>query len=228
LDFQIRTKTTFGCRKSMTMNNMGWINNLRDRLTGPLPGRAAQYRMASAKRLEELGEVVAPPDDARVACVLHLLHYADGAWRTVLIERTPNPRDRHSGQISFPGGRVEPSDLSLEAVALRETHEEVGVPTDQVELLGRLTELYIPVSNYLVFPFVGLLHGTATFKPQPGEVEDILRPSMEVFTHQDNRKVTDLFVGQGIKIKDVPYFDVEGRVVWGATAMIMNEFLEML
>jgi 8-oxo-dGTP pyrophosphatase MutT (NUDIX family) len=207
---------------------MAWIDDLRGKLEGPLPGRAAQYKMASARRLEELGDAPVPPDDARVACVLHLLHYADGAWRTVLIERTPNPRDRHSGQISFPGGRVEPTDLSLEAVALREAEEEVGVPSEQVELLGRLTELYIPVSNFVVYPFVGLLHGTAGFRPQPGEVEHILRPGMEVFLDHHSRKVTDVAVGQGIKIRDVPYFDVEGRVVWGATAMIMNEFLELL
>ena len=212
----------------MTLFQDTLVDTLRTRLAGPLPGREAQYKMASLRRLEELGPHHVPPPDAKVACVLNLLHRQGDTWHTVLIQRSTNPRDRHSGQISFPGGRVEPSDLSLEAVALRETHEEVGVPTDQVELLGRLTELYIPVSNYLVFPFVGLLHGTATFRPQPGEVEDILRPGMEVFTHPDNRKITDINIGQGIKIKDVPYFDVEGRVVWGATAMIMNEFLEML
>ena len=121
---------------------------LRQRLKQPLPGREAQFKMASLRRLEELGPNLVPPPGAKVACVLHLIHWADGAWRTVLIERSANPRDRHSGQVSFPGGRYEESDGVLEQVALREAEEEVGVLPEQVTILGRLTELYIPVSNF--------------------------------------------------------------------------------
>lgn len=113
-------------------------------------------------------------------------------------------------------------------VALRETEEEVGVPAQQVEILGQLTELYIPVSNFLVHPFVGLLHGTARFVPQAGEVEAVLTPPLAAFQQPGNRKTTDIKINQAIALKNVPYFDVEGRIVWGATAMIMNEFLELL
>jgi hypothetical protein len=113
-------------------------------------------------------------------------------------------------------------------VALREAHEEVGVSPLQVEILGRLTELYIPVSNFVVHPFVGVLLGPPDFTPQPGEVEAILTPSLTLFSQFENRKVTDLTVGQGIKLTGVPYFEVEGRAVWGATAMILSEFLEVM
>lgn len=203
------------------------IEQLRNRLTAPLPGRAAQYRMASMRRVEELSFSPVPPDDAKVACVLNLLHWEQGSWHTLLIQRSQNPRDRHSGQVSFPGGRYEPNDGELVNVALREAWEEVGVEPMQVEVLGRLTELYIPVSNFVVHPFIGVLKGSATFLPQPGEVEQILTPPVDVFTRAENLKTTDLTLSGGVTLKNVPYFDLDGRMVWGATAMIMSEFLEL-
>lgn len=204
-----------------------FIEQLREKLAGSLPGQEAQFKMAFKRRAEELRLNPSPPPDAKVASVLNLLHYHEGAWRTLLIQRSANPRDRHSGQVSFPGGRYEESDLNLANVALRETHEEVGVSPLQVEVLGRLTELYIPVSNFVVHPFVGLLLGPPDFRPQPGEVEMILTPPLTIFSQPENLKMADLTVGQGITLKDVPYFDVEGRMVWGATAMILSEFLEL-
>lgn len=212
----------------MTLDEREYFaDDLRALLSGPLPGREAQYKMASMRRLEELG-VNPPPPDARVACVLNLLHWHQDHWRTVLIERTVNPRDRHSGQVSFPGGRYEEGDGELANVALREAHEEIGVLPAQVQMLGRLTELYIPVSNYVVHPFVGLLLEEPAFMPQPGEVEHILTPALSVFTDSRNKKNKDISIAPGILIKDVPYFEVQNRVVWGATAMIMNEFLHLL
>ena len=205
-----------------------FIDLLRARLAGPLPGRAAQFKMASARRLQELGPNLTAPADARVACVLNLLHWEEGHWRTTLIQRTDNPRDRHSGQVSFPGGSWEENDGELANVALRETEEEIGVPAQQIEILGQLTDLYIPVSNFLVHPFVGILNGKPKFAPQAGEVETVLTPALTVFQSPENRKQIDLTLHQGITLKDVPYFDVEGWIVWGATAMIMSEFLELL
>ena len=184
--------------------------------------------MAGLRRLQELGPNPAPPADARVACVLNLLYWQEEDWRTILIQRTENPRDRHSGQVSFPGGRWEEWDGELANVALRETEEEIGVPAQHIEILGRLTDLYIPVSNFLVHPFVGILHGAPEFVPQPGEVEAVLTPSLSVFQSPENLKRIDLTLQQGITLKDVPYFDVHGRIVWGATAMIMSEFLELV
>lgn len=205
-----------------------FIDTLRQRLSGPLPGWKAQFKMASLRRIQELGPNPSIPTDARVACVLNLLHRSEEGWHTVLIQRSANPRDRHGGQVSFPGGSWEEGDGGLANVALREAEEEVGVPAQQIEILGQLTDLYIPVSNFLVHPFVGILHGTATFSPQPGEVDLVLTPALSTFQTPENRKKTDLTLHQGITLKDVPYFDVDGRVVWGATAMILSEFLELL
>lgn len=205
-----------------------FVETLRLRLSGPLPGRVAQYKMASLRRLEELGSHPTPPAGAKVACVLNLLHRQGDAWHTVLIQRAANPGDRHGGQVSFPGGRWEESDGSLANVALREAEEEVGVPAYYIEILGQLTDLYIPVSNFLVHPFVGVLHRKTDFRPQPGEVERILTPPLSVFHKTGNRKMTDLRVNPDVTLKNVPYFEVDGHMVWGATAMIMSEFLELL
>lgn len=209
------------------ISNDIFIEQIREQLSQPLPGQEAQFKMGFARRIEELHRNPLSPD-AKVACVLNLLHWQGGEWRTLLIQRTTNPRDRHSGQVSFPGGRYEESDGDLASVALREAHEEVGVPPLQVEVLGRLTELYIPVSNFVVHPFVGVLLGAPDFVPQAGEVEAILTPPLKIFSQNENRKMTDLTVSQSIVLNDVPYFEVENRKVWGATAMILSEFMEII
>ncbi len=204
------------------------IEEIRYRLTQPLPGRDAQLRMAFAQRAAALLQNPYHPDNARIACVTLMLWQNNQDWHTVLIQRTKNPLDRHSGQVSFPGGKHDKSDKSLEHTALREAEEEIGVPPSQMEILGALTDLYIPVSNFIVHPFVGLLKGEPQFSPQPGEVESILTPSISHFQQAANKEHRELVVGTGAMVKDVPCFLVEGRAVWGATAMIMSEFLEIL
>lgn len=205
-----------------------FIRHIRHRLKQDLPGRDAQMRMAFARRAEELKLNPTTPQGAKVACVTLMLWQNQADWHTVLIQRTQNPLDRHSGQVSFPGGKHEQNDESLSQTALREAQEEVGVEPAQVEILGQLTELYIPVSNFVVYPFVGLLSGKPQFTPQPGEVDTILTPPVSHFQQEENKDFKELRVGTGILLKDVPCYLVEGRAVWGATAMIISEFLEIL
>ena len=204
------------------------IEHIRQRLTQPLPGQDAQLKMAFAHRAEQLRLHPSPPDDARVACVTLLLWQNNQDWHTVLIQRTTNPMDRHSAQVSFPGGKKDSGDKTLIDTALREAHEEIGIEPNHVEILGQLTELYIPVSNFVVFPFVGVLFGTPTFLPHPGEVEAILTPRLNHFQQAENKAFKELVVGTGTLLKDVPCYVVEGRTVWGATAMILSEFMEIL
>lgn len=205
-----------------------FIQNLRNRLAAPLPGREAQYKMAFAHRVEELQHRLNPPEHAKTACVLLALWEEAGDWRTALIRRTENPRDRHSGQISFPGGRHDVGDISFAHTALREAHEEIGVHPNQVEVLGALTELYIPVSNFSVYPFVGLLHAPPNFQLQAGEVEQVFSPSLAYFQDPASRNTADVLVGGQLAVKQVPCFLIEDRPVWGATAMILSEFLALL
>ena len=99
---------------------------------------------------------------------------------------------------------------------------------EQIELLGRLTELYIPVSNFVVHPFVGVLTEQPSFLPQPGEVEKIMTPPIRHFQEEQNKSTRELVVGTGALLKDVPCYVVEEKAVWGATAMILSEFLELI
>jgi len=205
-----------------------YIEAIRYRLSQPLPGRDAQLRMAFSQRAIALQQNPYHPDNARIACVTLLLWQNNMDWHTVLIQRTKNPLDRHSGQVSFPGGKQDKSDESLAHTALREVEEEIGIPPSQIEILGALTDLYIPVSNFIVHPFVGVLTSAPQFSPQPGEVDSILTPSIPHFQQAENKYLKELVVGTGVLLKDVPCFLVEGHAVWGATAMIMSEFLEIL
>ena len=202
------------------------IDNLRNALAGELPGREAQYRMAHYSRmgfkdmmLDEL------PENHRRSAVLALLFPENGEWHTVLMRRTAH-NDAHSRQVSFPGGGVEPGDGDdLSRTALREAQEELGIAPERVELLGRLTELYIPVSNNLVFPFVGLAEERPDFTPDPLEVEEVLLPPLRFFRDPAHQKLADIPLPKGGVLRDVPYFDVHGNLVWGATAMMLSELM---
>ena len=201
------------------------IQQLQSGLKHPLPGQEAQYKMAHVVRRH----VEPPPAHAKQAAVLALFYPLDERWHLVFIERQSlHPEDRHAGQISFPGGRQEPSDTSLQETALREAEEEVGLDRSQVEVLGRLTHLYIPVSNYLVNPFVGISQQTPQFTPEEAEVRNILQVPLQHLMYPDTKQQTDLPLSQNITLRNVPYFNLYGKVLWGATAMIVNELLTIL
>ncbi len=201
------------------------IDTIQEKFSGPLPGRAAQYRMAHVGRdypSPNIGE-------ARKAAVVILLYpNAKKETQLVLIQRMFHPKDRHSGQISLPGGKLETSDPSPKAAALRELEEELGVPTGDVAILGQLSDLHISVSNFLVYPFLGVTNKRPEFIPQPTEVHAILETPLKVFLEKSMRQKKNLKLPNGIVLKNVPYFNIQGHTVWGATAMILNEFSELL
>lgn len=198
-----------------------FIDSLSRNLNAPLPGKEAQQEMAPSSRRR----YVEAPADAKIACVLALIYPKDGEEHLVFIERQSHPNDRHRGQIGFPGGKLEPTDESHAAGALREAEEEVGVPTSQVNLIGKLTELYIPVSGFKVFPFVGYSEQRPDFIRQESEVKRILEAPFATFFSESVRKEKDIRVGKNITLPRVPYFDVQGQVIWGATAMMLSELI---
>jgi 8-oxo-dGTP pyrophosphatase MutT (NUDIX family) len=197
------------------------VDRIKEHLKNELPGRPVQFEMTNIRR--ELDYVV--PEDARKAGVMLLLYPADNQLHTMFIVRTSkNPNDPHSGQVSFPGGKLEESDESLMACALRETEEEVGIPRNTIEVLGKLTPLYIPVSNFDVHPFVGFLPEIPSFILQETEVKSIIQLPVEHFTTPSVKGKTTITVHH-FTMENVPYFEAEGKKIWGATSMILNEFL---
>ena len=207
------------------MLNSVFITALKKQLNLPLPGQVAQAKMASGTRTK----FPTVPKKAKKACVLCLLYPKEKEWYIALMRRvsSSNPNDSHSGQMSFPGGKLEATDASYEEGALRETEEEMGIPATDIEVLGKLTPMYIPVSNFIVYPFVGKLSATPVFMPEAAEVKQIVELPLDLLLDDKNRKVKDLII-RDYTIKEVPYFDVFGNVVWGATAMMLSEFVEVV
>ena len=202
-----------------------FIEKIKNRFIQPLPGRAAQVKMAPS-----IAREFNVSKDARIACVLALLYPKNENWHIVLIERmsSNNRNDRHSGQISFPGGGYEDSDGLLARAALREAEEEVGVISKDISIIGQLTDMFIPVSNFLVHPFVGFMDYAPDFVPEPSEVKDILEIPVPKLLDPTTIRTTDIKIPEGYTIKDVPYYSLNGHIVWGATAMMLSEFLEVI
>ncbi|RMG78248.1 MAG: CoA pyrophosphatase [Bacteroidetes bacterium] len=201
-----------------------FIQKIKEGLQRPLPGVEAHYKMSHVTRKY----YNKAPSDARIACVLALFYPSGSEWQLTYIERdSTNPNDRHSGQISFPGGKYEPEDRTFEQGALRETEEEIGVPQKDIQLLGRLTELYIPVSDFLVYPFVGFLDYEPRFIPQPGEVKSVIHVPFSELLRPEIVQVRDLRISPAISLKKVPYYDLNGKTLWGATAMMTSELTEV-
>ena len=203
---------------------MELIDFFKDRLnTSALPGEEAQLKMAHAfrRKLWPAGP------DARLAGVMMLLYPKESQWQTVIIQRAAkNPNDVHSGQLSFPGGKKEDFDPNMVSCALRETQEEIGI--DAIQIIGSLTPLFIPVSNFLVYPFMGYINYEPAFIPDSREVQDVFTVPLHHFQDPENRKHASIHVGSGMQLDDVPYYDIHGRMLWGATAMIISEVTTIL
>mgnify|MGYP006298256861 FL=1 len=187
-----------------------------------LPGKSAQYRMAPLTRHQP---DISPNPDTRYAGVLILLYPIEQEFYTILIRRTLY-NGVHSGQISFPGGKYEQHDNNLISTALRETEEEIGISSNEVQIIGKLTPLYIPVSNYCVHPVVGVLQSKPTFKRDDKEVEEIFSVKLETLMDPKCLIFND-HIYENERYIEAPYFHYNRFKIWGATAMILSEFIEL-
>lgn len=197
---------------------------LKSAIRKGLPGTDVQWELASADRhISDFPRVAGP--DAREAGVLILLYPSDSSVKTVFMQR-PDYEGIHGGQISFPGGKKEVSDENIIRTALREAEEETGIDSSDVEIIGTLTPLFIPVSNMLVTAVIGFMDKMPDFNHNPAEVAYLIEADLKKIMNPAIIRTMPLEV-RGIMTK-IKYFDYEGNVIWGATAMILHELLSIL
>lgn len=199
------------------------LERTRNGFVSPLPGLPAQIALAPRPRRGWTPGTI--PPDARPAAGLILLYPVEGA-ATLLLTVRARHLPSHQGQVALPGGAVD-ADETLEAAAMREAREEVGLDTRGVVLHGRLTPLDIPVSGFVLHPVVATVDTTPSFRPDPREVERVLEVPLSVLTDPKTIRVEPWPRPDGT-IREVPYFAVDGEMLWGATAMVISEFLALI
>ncbi|MGC8836808.1 MAG: NUDIX hydrolase [Anaerolineae bacterium] len=198
------------------------VEDFRRALQEPLPGLGAQLRMSPRPRPTRPWP---PGHSSRRAGVLLLLYPNAGEWWFPLTLRTEGLAT-HQGQVSLPGGAWEPEDPNLQHTALRETEEELGVPSETLQVLGKLTPLYIPPSDFCIHPFVAVADALPRLHPDPTEVAQVIQTPLRVLLDPGARQWEERPV-RGVLAR-VPYFAIEGHKVWGATAMVLSEFAACL
>jgi 8-oxo-dGTP pyrophosphatase MutT (NUDIX family) len=192
-----------------------------------LPGEASHHKMAPIERLEELTKESLKKNKAKRAAVMALFYpNRDGETHLALILRKTY-KGVHSAQVGFPGGKQELSDISAEHTALRETQEEIGVLQQDIIVLKKLTQIYIPPSNFFVEPFMGVCKTTPQFILQETEVEALIEVKISDFLDDNIYCTRRLSTSYATDI-EVPAYILNTHVVWGATAMMLSEVRELL
>ena len=203
-----------------------FINLLKNVVSESMPGKQAQMKMMPRIKNSLDRFSIEAKKGAKQGAVLILLYYKNGKIYFPLTQRHEYD-GAHSGQVSFPGGKVEHGDFSLEHTALRETEEEIGVPQLEVNILGKLTDLFIIASNFNVQPVIGFIENAPEFCLNTREVAEVIEISIDQLLDDSLQKEKEIAFIKNTKIQ-APYFDFNGYHVWGATAMMLAEFKEIL
>lgn len=199
------------------------LRRLEQALKGDKPGLRAQLKMVPRPRP---GHTVYTDVEATSvkAGVMLLLYPRGNDWHVVFIRR-PGTVLHHKNQISFPGGQIEAGEDVLQA-ALRETREEIGVRPETIRILGTLTPLYIPPSNFCVYPVVAAADEPPSFTPEAGEVAEIIEARLDELRDPCTAR-EEKWTIRGERV-DVPFYAIGHHKIWGATAMILAEFLDIV
>jgi 8-oxo-dGTP pyrophosphatase MutT (NUDIX family) len=202
-----------------------FLKKLKDELLLNLPGVEAHLRLAPELRVNDIKEGITP-DHALESAVLIILYPFNRRLHTVVILR--NEYDgAHSGQISLPGGKAEESDIDFKHTALREAQEEIGIIPSEMEIIGQLSRFYVRPSNFIIYPFIAYCPQRPVFYPDITEVQRIIEIDINneiSFTKKVNRTLT---FKNNMQVT-APGFKVGSEFMWGATAMIFSELIQVL
>ncbi len=206
---------------SLVMQN-GFVKYLAEALANELPGAKAHRKLVPPGR-----ELLPPANENSVikhSGILFLLFPDGGRLFTCLIKR-PATMKHHPGQIGFPGGKVEEHDLSPQMAAMREAEEEIGILPDSYQIVGKLSDLYIQVSDFIIHPYVAWMDRKPAFVMNNSEVEDIVLFPLQDFMENEHFAEAEMMTFTGPM--KVPYYPFDGEIIWGATAMILSEYFEI-
>ena len=198
-----------------------FVEQLSNQLQKTLPGEAVQFEMAHAER-ERIFYENLQEEDYKVSAVLIFIYPNNQNNPSFLLIERPTYDGHHSAQIALPGGKAELFDFDIKATALREFGEETGCVETPI-VIGKLTPVYIPVSKFVVHPFVAYLNHKPNFNPDTREVAQLIECPISTLVNKGIVKETIVTPIKNVSFK-TPYFDIENKIVWGATAMILNEF----
>ena len=208
------------------MDFQDFLQHVPNLIPVELPAEKAHVKMAPLERVVLMKNLDLSEKKPRIAAVMMLFYPKNGKTHLVLIVR--NAYDGvHSSQIAFPGGKYEISDANFQETALRETHEEVGISSEKIEIIKQFTPMYIPPSNFLVHPFLGISSQELSFYPDIREVADIIELPLSVFLNDEIIIEATLSTSYAANVL-VPAFNIQNHVVWGATAMILSELRDVL
>lgn len=191
-----------------------------------LPAAVSHEKMMPLQRKELLEKINFKEISPREAAVTMLFYPKNKETHLVLIVRN-SYKGVHSAQIAFPGGKFEPEDFDFQTTALRETEEEIGISRDKIEIVKAFSSLYIPPSNFMVYPFLGICKEEIQFVPDAVEVASIIELPLTVFMDDRILTIENLSTSYTSLI-EVPAFKIDRHIVWGATAMMLSELRDVL
>ncbi|MCC1484857.1 NUDIX hydrolase [Winogradskyella immobilis] len=192
-----------------------------------LLGEIAHAKMSPSYRLKMAEKMKQKQKEAQIAAVLALFYPNVNNDTTLVLILRNTYKGVHSAQVGFPGGKVEASDINLKATALRETEEEIGVKQHSIEIVKEMSPLYIPPSNFLVHPFMGISKKPLQFIKDDGEVNAIIEVSLQDLLDETKVQQTKVPTSYNVEV-EVPAFILNDYVVWGATAMMLSEIKVLL